>query len=148
MRRGHVWICTVTGLLFAALPYVAAAPASSGDDLGRLFTSRSERMEIDRARTSLRADAATPIESAAKLSPDGAATSRARMRVDGMVVRRGGGDNDLWLNGGRAKSAAGVDGDNRVPVRVPGTDHMVWMKPGQVLDTSTGTVRESYQAGQ
>jgi hypothetical protein len=126
---------------------VAAAPASTGDDLGRLFTSRSERVEIDRARASLRAGAAMPAEGAGRVSPDIAESSRARLRVDGIVLRRGDGGDDLWLNGGRAKPAGGIDGRHRVPVRVPGTDRMVWMKPGQELDTTTGVVRESYQAG-
>jgi hypothetical protein len=147
MGRAHTWICAAVGLLFAALPYVAAAPANTGADLGRLFTSRSERLEIDRARASLRAGAAMPAEAAGRLSPDVAASSRA-LRVDGLVLRRGDRGDELWLNGGRAKPAGSVDGHNRVPVRVPGSDRMVWMKPGQVLDTATGVVRESYQAGQ
>lgn len=146
MKR-HVQSCLrgCIGLLFVSLPYVVAAPADSAADFGRLFTSPAERAEIDRMRASFRPEAAVSADAGESLSPVGIAP-QASMRLNG-IMRRSDGHDELWLNGGRAATGGDPDAQNRVRVRVPGTDRMVWMKPGQVLDTSTGVVRESYQGG-
>jgi hypothetical protein len=113
------------------LPLVAAAPADTGAALDRLFTTP--------------AGAAAATSDAVPL-----ATNDTRMpasvRLQGMV-RRSDGNDEVWLDGGRIGVVGGVNAQDRVPVRIPGTDRRVWLKPGQVLDTATGAVRESYQTG-
>lgn len=145
MRRFHTGICAAAALLCVTLPCVVAAPADGADELGRLFTSRTERAAIDRSRESLRHGVAVSANAGETAAPDPAGPYGS-MRVDG-VVRRSDGSDELWLNGARAQAAGGVDAKNRIPVPVPGSNRTVWMKPGQVLDASTGIVRESYQAG-
>ncbi|MBK8162571.1 MAG: hypothetical protein IPK65_05315 [Gammaproteobacteria bacterium] len=124
------------------LGLAGAAPADPGaQDLGRLFTSRLERAEIDRMRV---AQPRRPDEAAA--SGGTAAVPFAATRLDGMV-RRSGGRDALWLNGYRTELDDGADARSRVRVTLPGTGRIVWMKPGQVFDPATGAVREAYQSG-
>jgi hypothetical protein len=78
--------------------------------------------------------------------PSGDTRVPASVRLQG-VVRRSDGNDEVWLDGGRIGVVGGVNAQDRVPVRIPGTERRVWLKPGQVLDTATGAVRESYQAG-
>jgi hypothetical protein len=133
--------------LGALLPFVAAAPADTGAGLGRLFTTPAERAAIDRLRgvSSPRAGA---IAAGPAVIPLSSSDTRvpASVRLQG-VVRRSDGNDEVWLDGGHIGVSSGVNAQGRVPVRVPGTDRRVWLKPGQVLDTATGAVRESYQAG-
>jgi hypothetical protein len=133
--------------LGAMLPLVAAAPADTGAGLGRLFTTPAERAVIDRLR-----GVSAPPPGAAAATSDAAPPATGDTRVPASVrlrgvVRRSDGNDEVWLDGGRIGVVGGVNAQDRVPVRIPGTDRRVWLKPGQVLDTATGAVRESYQTG-
>lgn len=136
--------------LGAMLPFVAAAPADTGAGLGRLFTTPGERAVIDRLRGASSAPVGA-VTAGPDTGPDVVPLSSSDTRVPASVrlqgvLRRSDGNDEVWLDGGRAGVAGGVNAQDRVPVRVPGTDRRVWLKPGQVLDTATGAVRESYQA--
>jgi len=146
MRR-RSRICLFGCALGAMLPLVTAAPANPDAGLDRLFTTPAERALIDRLRgmSSLPAGAITTDPELAPWSPADTG-AHAALHLKGMV-QRSDGREELWLDGGHTGTTGGTDAQNRVPVQVPGSGHRVWMKPGQVLDTATGTVRESYQAG-
>jgi hypothetical protein len=121
-------------LLFMAL--VASIPAASAQDIGRLFFTEEQRAALDARRRSRMPDK----PAAAAVTPT--------TRVDG-YVRRSGGPSTVWVNG-ESLGVEGADapriesGQRQGRVSVPVGDGAVRfsLKPGQVLDRSTGEVRD------
>ena len=122
-------------LLFLAL--VASIPAASAQDIGRLFFTEEQRAALDARRRGRMPD-----------KPAAAAVTRPTTRVDG-YVRRSGGPSTVWVNG-ESLGVEGADapriesGQRQGRVSVPVGDGAVRfsLKPGQVLDRSTGEVRD------
>lgn len=114
-----------------------AAPAA--DALGRFLTSPAERARLD-AGIGI---GTAPADGAA--APPAAREAEAReVSVDG-YIRRGDGSVIVWINGEQralsnppAEPGAKVDGGD-------GSTRVV--RPGQVLDRSTGRVQDRYQRG-
>jgi hypothetical protein len=122
-------------LLFMAL--VASIPAASAQDLGRLFFTEEQRAALDARRRARMPD-----------KPAAATVTAPTTRVDG-YVRRSGGPSTVWVNG-ESQGVEGADapriesGQRQGRVSVPVGDGAVRfsLKPGQVLDRSTGEVRD------
>jgi hypothetical protein len=123
-------------LLLVAL--IASIPAASAQELGRLFFT-----EVQRAALDARRKARTPDRPAAP-----AAVTSPSTRVDG-YVQRSGGPSTVWVNG----ETLGVEGtdapriesgrrEGRVSVPVGDSAVRFSLKPGQVLDRSTGEIRD------
>ncbi len=121
-------------LLFLVL--VASIPAVSAQDIGRLFFTEEQRAALDARRRARMPDK----PAAAAVAPT--------TRVDG-YVRRSGGPSTVWVNG-ESLGVEGADapriesGQRQGRVSVPVGDGAVRfsLKPGQVLDRSTGEVRD------
>ena len=117
---------------------IASIPAASAQELGRLFFTEEQRAALDARR-----NARTPDRPAAP-----AAVTSPSTRVDG-YVRRSGGPSTVWVNG----ESLGVEGtdapriesgrrEGRVSVPVGDAGVRFSLKPGQVLDRSTGEIRD------
>jgi hypothetical protein len=118
--------------------FLSSVGAASAQELGRLFFT-----EVQRAALDARRKARTPDRPAAP-----AAVTSPSTRVDG-YVRRSGGPSTVWVNG----ETLGVEGtdapriesgrrEGRVSVPVGDGPVRFSLKPGQVLDRSTGEIRD------
>lgn len=115
---------------------LAISPALIGsalaDDLGRLFTSASERARIDALR------AGTPQETTSSAPTD-------RLVVNG-TLRGSDGKRLVWLNG----SAVNPDGANDMTLLRDGRVQLSWrdgkriVKPGQGIDQASGEIFDHY----
>lgn len=117
---------------------VTSIPAASAQELGRLFFTEEQRAALDARRKTRTPD--RPTTPAAATSPS--------TRLDG-YVRRSGGPSTVWVNG----ESLGVEGtdapriesgrrEGRVSVPVGDAGVRFSLKPGQVLDRSTGEIRD------
>jgi hypothetical protein len=120
------------------LVFIASIRAASAQELGRLFFTEEQRAALDARRKARVPD--RPTAPAAVTSPT--------TRVDG-YVRRSGGPSTVWVNG----ESLGVEGsdapriesgrrEGRVSVPVGDGAVRFSLKPGQVLDRSTGEIRD------
>jgi hypothetical protein len=118
--------------------FLSSVGAASAQELGRLFFTEEQRAALDARRK-----ARTPDRAAAP-----AAVTSPSTRVDG-YVRRSGGPSTVWVNG----ETLGVEGtdapriesgrrEGRVSVPVGDGPVRFSLKPGQVLDRSTGEIRD------
>lgn len=111
-------------------------------ELGRLFTTPSERQHLDQMRSSGGLMSIPDIS--ATLPP-----ADAPVRFNG-YVKRSSGRSDAWINGQHAGSdqALGrrLGTGNTIRVHVPDSSRTVRIKAGQVMDPFTGRVREAYEA--
>jgi hypothetical protein len=118
--------------------FLSSVGAASAQELGRLFFTEEQRAALDARRK-----ARTPDRPAAP-----AAVTSPSTRVDG-YVRRSGGPSTVWVNG----ETLGVEGtdapriesgrrEGRVSVPVGDGPVRFSLKPGQVLDRSTGEIRD------
>ena len=129
-------------VLFALvlLPAVAAAEEaavnSAVSNLGRLFYTPEQRLQIDRMKN-------RPGQAGMTLGNT--------ISINGIVQRRGGGGGEgsvVWING-VAQSRESADGllagreiaPDAASVKVPGASKIVRLKVGQTLDLNSGTVR-------
>jgi hypothetical protein len=109
---------------------IAFSPAVASQDLGRLFYTPEQRDALDARRRARVPDtpAATPIV----VSPT--------TRLDGFV-RRSDGRSTVWVNGGTADDTR-PQADGSVSVVVGESGARVRLKPGQVVDRSSGEVTD------
>lgn len=138
------------------LPCGAAAA-----DLGRLFLSAAERLELDRLRQSAGANPSAAANVGASTGSESAVATAAPPRpagsvtVNGYIVRSAGAPT-VWVNGadagGADLSALGVDSRririDAAQVRLPRTDgsgtHLS-LKPGQSFDADSQHVSDAYE---
>jgi len=139
----------VTALSAAALMPLGAAAAT----LGRLFTTPDERAKLEQIRNDPNygktpAKAPPPVESTVDKAP-----SVPRVTVNGVVLRRAGGDV-VWINGHEVGSDEPTPEGLRVhtyarrgTVRIvlPDGNETEAMKPGQRIDVLTGKILDAYQ---
>lgn len=126
------------------LSIAALAPVSpcSADDLGRLFTTPEQRARLDAAR---RGEPAPERRDVA-----GTAVGHApQLKLNGTLLSSTG-RRQVWVNGtaahGRPETGVRLLGSDRVQFELPGRDVRRVLRPGQVLDVSSGRVSESYLA--
>lgn len=109
---------------------IAFSPAVASQDLGRLFYTPEQRDALDARRRARVPDkpAAAPIV----VSPT--------TRLDGFV-RRSDGRSTVWVNGDTADDTR-PQADGSVSVVVGESGARVRLKPGQVVDRSSGEVTD------
>jgi len=131
-------------LLLALLPLAANAEGA----IGRLFTTPSERSNLDYLRQTSRAkvlevDSGDAKEEAPAIPSD--------IAVQGYVKRSDGQKSTVWINSvpmqeNTANSDVQVGklspNNNMVPIVVPGTGRVVGLKAGQVYVPETDKVEE------
>lgn len=104
--------------------------AASAQDLGRLFFTPEQRDALDARRRARVPD--KPAPAPIFVSPT--------TRLDGFV-RRSDGRSTVWVNGDTADDAR-PRADGRVPVTAGDSRARVPLKPGEVLDRSSGEVTD------
>jgi hypothetical protein len=115
-------------LLLACLGSFAAP--SQAQEIGRLFFTPEQRAVLDGRRRARVPDkpAAAPV------------LASPTTRLDGFV-RRSDGRSTVWVNGDTVDDSS-PQSDGRVPVTVGDSAARVRLKPGQVLDRSSGEVSD------
>ena len=107
-------------------------------DLGKLFTDKSQRLQIDAARSGK--NTGTVPEQADKVNMSG-------------YLKRSDGKNVVWVNGENTLDSSEIgsvkvypkaidENDKKVPVNVDG--NRLYLKPGETWSKSTGKVKENY----
>lgn len=99
-------------------------------ELGRLFFTPQQRDALDARRRARMPDKPAPAPLA--VSPI--------TRLDGFV-RRSDGNSTVWVNGDTANDSTPL-ADGRVPVPLGDSGARVRLKPGQVVDRSSGEVSD------
>lgn len=124
-----------TSLTFAALVLLLGSPAPGAQEFGRLFFTPEQRSALDARRR-----ARVPDRPSAPL------LTSPTTRLDG-YVERSSGLPTVWVNGESTQEASpGRDG--RVPVTIGERGARVQLKPGEVLDRSSGEVRDVIGGGE
>ncbi len=129
------------------------------DDLGRLFTTREQRANLNDIRYQAKFApipepvVVTPVVSAAKPASQEPVVSS--MTING-VVKPSHGGGTVWLNkqqverGGVTREGIQVNTGRRnrggVQIQLPSGADTIVLKPGQKIDVATGTVLEAYEA--
>jgi hypothetical protein len=122
-------------LLLAALMLLFSPATPNAQELGRLFFTPEQRAALDaRRRARIPDRAASP----ALISPT--------TRLDG-YVKRTDGLPTVWVNGESTQDAAPAP-DGRVAVPAGESGARVQLRPGEVLDRSSGEVRDVLGTGQ
>lgn len=129
-------------IIISAVLCVLCSPVSHAEydasELGKLFTDKNQRTQIDAARS-------------------GAASSSEPKKADKVEVngymKRSDGKNVVWVNGKNTLDESKFgnvkvypkkinDKNNKVPVSVD--DRKVYIKPGESWSKSTGNVEDNY----
>lgn len=126
----------LTGIFFVLCSSVSHAEYDAAD-LGKLFTDKSQRLQIDAARSG-KSSASEP-EQVNKVNVSG-------------YMKRSDGENVVWINGGNTLDTSKVGSvkvypqtiknNNKVPVSVD--DRRVYIKPGEGWSKSTGKITDNY----
>lgn len=135
----------VTAARVAALcAAVLAAGSASADSLGTLFTTEAERARLDAGHGGAAGAVAAAPTDAPQASPV------EELKLNGTLVSRDG-KRQIWINGrGQFDGAGGRQSDaqlvSRDQVRLHNTGAGPRLiKPGQIINPSTGELRESFQ---
>lgn len=117
--------------LIAVMLALPASPSFS-QELGRLFFTPEQRVELDARRKARVPD-----------RPAAAAVASPTTTVDG-YVQRSGGPSTAWVNGEPlpAGPAEAVRIGPRVSIPLSEGGRRATLKPGEVLDRGTGEVRD------
>lgn len=120
-------------LLAACIVLAAAMPAQA--QIGRLFTTPAERLQLDIERGLVAPPPAPVVQAPPAAQP---------MTVNGFV-RRSSGKSTVWVNNeaqeGARKRFSGPARAPRVTLTLP-SGRSVSVKPGQTVDANDGTVSE------
>jgi hypothetical protein len=117
---------------FAMLIFFLVAPTGAAQELGRLFFTPEERAALDARRRARIPDRPAPTVAASPTT-----------RLDG-YVKRSRGPSTVWVNGEALPEGPGDApriGD-RVSIPLGEAGRRAALKPGEVLDRSTGEVRD------
>jgi hypothetical protein len=125
-----------------------SAGLAVADDLGRLFTTPTQRAQLDAQRQQLRALPEKMPEQEEGVAAVGTPSS-APISVQGYVRRSDGKPGTVWVNqqAMQENRAAGTriveEGKNRrVEIRLPGTAQSVRLKAGQIYKPETNSIEE------
>jgi hypothetical protein len=131
--------------VIAALCLLASTGAFGRDPYGLLFTTPAQRAQLDNrfnTGTGHNAGSATGVSEAAQ--------APRSLTLNGTLISNTG-RQEVWINGHRQLTAASgtapavrVLGPDVVQVRPTPSAKSRPMKPGQVMDTTTGAIREAY----
>lgn len=124
----------------------------AAQEIGRLFSTPTERAELDRLRQKLKPGEKAPEVIANNKTPEAAPTVIEKMRIDGFVKRSSGQDT-TWVN----QQPQSVQQSSRsviveqqpskpplVSLTLP-TGKRVKLKAGQTVDVGSGKVRDVYE---
>lgn len=133
-----------------------AGPVQAADSLGKLFTTPTERANLERLRQN---SPGQLIEQVLPVTDEGAALAppavQSELSVQGYVRRSDGARGTVWVNHqplqersehshvqvGSLPKESSRD-SNRVPLTVPSTGSQVKLKAGQSYDANTGQISE------
>ena len=110
----------------------AAAQTFSREEMGRLFLTPQQRLDLDRRRSSNQAAAAATIEDI--------------VTVNGLVTRSSG-KSTTWINNAPMDDLALPRTGVRVPVQQSPEDKPVPLKVGETLDRTKDEKRDGLQGG-
>jgi hypothetical protein len=126
--------------LLLAATLLAAAPAATAQELGRLFFTPEQRATLDARRKARVPD-----------KPAAATVASPTTRLDG-YVRRSAGPTTVWVNGEsvpeNAPEAPRVHPDRGVSINVGESGRRQTLKPGETLDRGNGEVRDVIGEGE
>jgi len=145
--RGAAGIC---GLLLATVVGLPSA-VSAADDLGRLFTTPSERGQLDEARR------AAPMGPLPVVAPQPQGRNAKPVEIQGALtvrglVKRGAGRSTAWVNDSntyegdlespyRTVDKSGIGAD-QVTLKLPDGKASVHVKVGQTYEPASTRIRE------
>lgn len=130
-----------------AMLLCCSAGLAMADDLGRLFTTPTQRSQLDAQRQQLRALPEKMPEQ--EIGAEVGSAPAAPISVQGYVRRSDGKPGTVWVNqqAMQENKAAGTmiveEGKNRrVEIRMPGTGQYVRLKAGQVYKPDSNSIEE------
>jgi hypothetical protein len=119
--------------ILLALSLAAAVFPCKAQELGRLFFTPEQRSALDARRKARVPD-----------KPAAVVVASPTTRVDG-YVKRSGGRSTVWVNGEslpEGPSEARIGDGERVSIPLGEAGRRATLRPGEVLDRSTGEVRD------
>ena len=120
---------------FALMLSCLSAPAAAAEELGRLFFTPQQRQDLDRRRTTNRAEEEAPQIKEGPLTLEG-------------HVRRSSGKTATWINGApQYDSDGGRDPARATVVPNPG-EPGVSLKVGETYERASGNVRDALNGGE
>jgi len=131
-------------ILIGLLPLAANADTA----IGRLFSTPSERANLDYLRQTTRAKV---LEVEAGDNKEDVPAAPADISMQGYVKRTDGQKSTVWINGAPMQENTSTSDvqvgklspkGNLVPIVIPGTGKVVGLKAGQVYVPDTGKVEE------
>lgn len=137
----------VIAVTLGAMPLAADA----ADDLGRLFTTPSERAQLDEARRSAPVERTPVLETRTRGATEQAVDTASMLTLRG-VVKRSDGRSTAWVNDVNTYQGdvgathqqverTAIAGD-AVTVKLPDGQSSVTMKVGQTLDPRRAEIRD------
>ena len=131
---------------------VSGQLALAAEPIGRLFTTPTERSNLDQLRqTKKKLIAPTIVDTPTDAEASPVALPEA-VNLQGYVKRHDGKQGTVWVNDQALQEnshnqdvAVGKlsEGSNRVPIKLTGNGKYLNLKAGQVYDPETGRVREA-----
>lgn len=144
-----VSVLTLIFMLFSGLTFAA-------EPIGRLFTSPTERSNLDFLRKTkkklvapAKTDAPARAEFEQVILPDA-------VNLQGYVKRNDGKSGTVWINNQALQENSGnqdvqvgnlPENGNRVPIKLPANGKRLTLKAGQVYDPENNRVREARNHG-
>ena len=151
---------TVFALATVFLSLSVYMPMVLADDLGRLFFTPEERMELDKMRKQSNEpkpiqDIVLDIDTKPEPEPEQAAPDIGSITVNGLVYRKGG-RSTAWVNnansyeGDLANRYIRIDTDNIKPedveIIIPASDRKLKLKVGEFYEPESGkTIGPEYR---
>lgn len=136
------------GLCLSMLSVILLPAVADAAELGRLFSTPSERLRLNQMRNSGGMVSIPAVPEAKTKSVSQATPAGVPIRFNGFV-KRSSGHRDAWVNGRHAGSdqalSRKLDSGNTMRIKVPDSRRQVRMKAGQVMDPLTGDVYEVYE---
>jgi hypothetical protein len=123
-------------LLIACALLGSAAAIAQTAPIGRLFYTPAERAQLDMKRGGVQAPPPDPVP-----QPAAPVATPEPVTLDG-IMRRSSGRATLWLNQAPQDATGAVGRGAAYTLRLP-SGQQVLVKPGQRVDMSAGTVRDS-----
>jgi len=132
--------------LATSLLLIMLAPNILADEFGTLFTTSEQRAKLDKGISN-----AVPAAGGGTAGAAQSTTAPQPLKLNGTLIGRSG-KKEVWING-QPEIHNGKRRHPRVNLVRNGSVHFKpsadsaprLMKPGQVYDPQTGTVREAYQ---
>lgn len=126
--------------------------AYAADNFGRLFTTPSDRANLDHLRQTTKASAINqPAEISIDATPAATPAVPQPISMQGYVKRSDGKKGTVWVNNKPLQEGAASDlvevgrfdaKGNEIPLKVPSTGKSIKLKAGQVYIVESGKIKE------